>query len=281
VISHLAPRFRWRAALALVVVLGSCRGSDAPPPTASARTADSADGEPAALRPPAEVVIARPSAPYQADSVPGAGSLTGTIVTSAPIAPRPPAATGADSVVCGSTVADSSAVQVGSGIGGAVVWIEDVRRGRPLPLERRLELESDHCVLSPRVQAGVIASAVNVLGHDAFRQHLFFLAGGEREARASVLLGNEEQVIPTNKPFSAPGLVVVRDADHSWPAAYIAVFDHPYFAVTAPTGSFTIEGIPPGRHTLHVWHERTTSAVQPVDVPLMGSATVTVTLTPR
>jgi hypothetical protein len=207
--------------------------------------------------------------------------VTGTVVTSGPIAPRPPAATGADSVVCGPTVADSSAVQVGSGVGGAVVWIDDVRRGRPLPLERRLELESAHCVLSPRVQAGVIASAVNVLGHDAFRQHLFFLAGGERQPRASVLLGSEEQVIPTNKPFAAPGLVIVRDADHPWPTAYIAVFDHPYFAVTKPTGSFTIDGVPPGRHTLHVWHERATSSVQPVDVPLMGSVAVTVTLTPK
>jgi hypothetical protein len=207
--------------------------------------------------------------------------VTGTIVTSAPITARPPAAAGADSAICGATVADSSAVQVGSGIGGAVVWVDDVRRGRPLPLERRLELESNHCVLSPRVQAGVVASAVNVLGNDAFRQHLFFLAGGERQPRASVRLGSEEQVIPTNKPFSAPGLVIVRDADHSWPAAYIAVFDHPYFAVTKPTGSFTIEGLPPGRHTLHVWHERTRSAVQPVDVPLMGNVAVTVTLTPK
>jgi hypothetical protein len=270
-----------RAALGLAALLAACRGSDAPPPTASAQTADTASGYTAGLRPPAEVVIARPSGRYEADSVPAAGSITGTIVTSAPIAARPAVATGADSALCGPAVADSSAVQSGNGLGGAVVWLDDVRRGRPLPLERRLELESTHCVLSPRVQAGVVESAVNVLGHDAFRQHLFFLAGGEREPRASVLLGNEDQVVPTNKPFSAPGLVIVRDADHSWPAAYIAVFDHPYFAVSAPNGSFTIEGVPPGRHTLHVWHERTTGAAQPVDVPLLGNVSITVTLTPK
>jgi hypothetical protein len=274
-------RSRLRGALALAALLAACRGSDSPPPTASAQTADPPAGYPAGLRPPAEVVIARPSAPYAAASVPAAGSITGTLVTSAPIAPLPPAPTGADSALCGPAVADSSVVQSGSGIGGAVVWLDDVRRGRPLPIERRLELESDHCVLSPRVQAGVVASAVNVLGHDAFRQHLFFLAGGERQPRASVLLGNEEQVVPTNKPFSAPGLVLVRDADHPWPAAYIAVFDHPYFAVTTPTGSFTIEGVPPGRHTLHVWHERTASVARPVDVPLLGNVTVTVTLEPK
>ena len=60
-----------------------------------------------------------------------------------------------------------------------MVWLDDVRRGKPLPLERRLELEVDHCRLAPRVQGAVVGSAVNVIGHDAFRQHLRFLAGGE------------------------------------------------------------------------------------------------------
>ena len=111
-----------------------------------------------------------------------------------------------------------------------------------------------------------MGSAVNVLGHDDFRQHLHFLAGGEREPRAIVLLGRDEQVIPTERPFAAPGLVYVRDADHGWPAAYLAVFDHPYFAVTAPNGTFRIDGVPPGHYTVKVWHERTKLVDKPVDV---------------
>ena len=179
--------------------------------------------------------------------------------------------------MCGPSVADESVVRQGSGIGGAVVWLEDIRRGRPLPLERRLELESDKCRLTPRVQAGVVGSAVNVIGHDDFRQHLRFLAAGDSAPRAAILLGEDEQVIPTNGPFSDPGLVVVRDKDHPWPTAYLAVFDHPYFAVTAPNGTFRIEGVPPGKYRLKVWHERTKSAEQAVDVGA-GGATVNVEL---
>ena len=43
---------------------------------------------------------------------------------------------------------------------------------------------------------------------------------------------------------ASPGLVIVHDADHAWPRAFIAVFDDPYFAVTGPDGKFAIEGVP-------------------------------------
>ena len=225
---------------------------------------------------PDEVVIARPSAAYRADPAATGSAITGT-VTAGSISLRAPASTGADSAVCGASIPDESVVRQGNGLGGAVVWLDDIRRGRPLPLERRHELESDKCRLVPRVQAGVVGSAVNVLGHDDFRQHLHFLAGGEREGRATVLLGRDDQVIPTERPFLAPGLVVVRDADHPWPTAYFAVFDHPYFAVTAPNGTFRIDGVPPGKYRVKVWHERTKPAEQIVDVGA-GGATINLEL---
>ena len=226
---------------------------------------------------PAEIVIARPTARYQSDPAVSGAAITGTITAPASLTAGSPIATGRDSTMCGPSVADESVVRQGNGLGGVVVWLDDIRRGRPLPLERRLELESDKCRLMPRVQAGVVGSAVNVIAHDDFRQHLRFLAGGEHEPRATVLLGEYEQVIPTERPFAEPGLVLVRDADHAWPTAYLAVFDHPYFAVTAPNGTFRIDGVPPGRYRLKVWHERAKVVEQTVDVGA-GGATVNLEL---
>jgi hypothetical protein len=263
-------------AAAVLTMLGGCRGSDAPAATAQAASSAVRKGPPL----PTEVVIARPSARYLPDPAATGAAITGTVTTAAPLSKGPPASTGADSVVCGPSIPDGSVVQQGSGLGGAVVWLDDIRRGRPLPLERRLELESDKCQLVPRVQAVLVGGAVNVLGHDDFRQHLHFLAAGDSGPRAVVLLGRDEQVIPTERPFVAPGLVVVRDADHPWPTAYLAVFDHPYFAVTAPNGTFRIDNVPAGRYRLKVWHERTKLAEQIVDVGAAG-ATVSVTLDPR
>jgi hypothetical protein len=261
------------SAIAALASLAACRGSDAP--AATARAEPSAVRDTNGLTLPAEVVIARPSGRYQADSIVGGGSITGTVTTSAPLQVGAPIPTGRDSALCGPSIPDESVSQQGNALGGAVVWLDGIRRGKPLPIERRLELESDHCKLTPRVQGGVVGSAVNVIGHDDFRQHLHFMAGGEREPRATVLLDLDEQVIPTERPFSAPGLVVVRDADHKWPTAYLAVFDDPYFAVTAPNGTFTIDAVPPGRYTVKVWHERTTVAAQVVDVAAGGSARLT------
>ena len=260
-----------RIALAALGVSLACKG-DAPAAQTRARESSIA-GDPAA---PTEIVIARPSSRYQSDPASG-GAITGTVSANATLAAGAPISTGRDSAVCGPAVEDSSVVRQGNGLGGAVVWLDDIRRGRPLPLERRLELESIKCRLTPRVQAAVAGSTVNVLGHDDFRQHLRFLAGGEPEPRAAVLLGQYEQVIPTERPLAEPGLVVVRDKDHAWPTAYLAVFDHPYFAVTAPNGTFRIDGVPPGRYRLKVWHERARVAEQAVDVGA-GGATVNLEL---
>jgi polysaccharide lyase family 4-like protein len=226
------------------------------------------------------VVIATPKEPYTRGQA-GAASLSGVATASSAVPAAAPIPTGADSLVCGATVPDSSVQQKGSGLGNVVVWLEGIRTGKPLPLERRLELESFHCLLTPRVQAAVIGSAVNVLGHDPFRQHLLFLAAGDSARRATILLGKDEQVIPTELPAKSPGLVIVRDADHAWPRAYLAVFDHPYFAVTRPDGSFRIDGVPAGRYTLVAWHERAGRSEQTVNVPASGETKVAIPLTVR
>lgn len=255
-----SPTVAIRFVATLLVALGCREGAK---PAATAGTAGVQSSAPDSGN---QVVIARPSQRYIVEPIASPGTVTGTVTASAPLSLGAPQPTGRDSALCGVSIADQSVSQQGSALGGVVVWLDGVRRGKPFPLERRLELESVDCKLSPRVQAAVTTSAVNVLGHDDFRQHLRFLAGGEREPRASILLGKDDQVIPTEGPFASPGLVVVRDVDHAWPAAYIAVFDHPYFAVTAPNGTFTIDGVPPGKYTVMAWHERTKRAEQLVEV---------------
>lgn len=96
-----------------------------------------------------------------------------------------------------------------------------------------------------------------------------------------VLLKNDERVLtnmhfsPTRNPgvnfgiapnevdgvpvaFQRPEPLPMRITDDIHPdkRAYLLVVDHPFAALTDEEGRFEIEGLPPGRHTFRLWHER-------------------------
>lgn len=57
--------------------------------------------------------------------------------------------------------------------------------------------------------------------------------------------------------FGTPEVMVRFKCDvHGWMAAYVGVMAHPFFAVTGPDGSFSLQGVPPGTYTVEAWHER-------------------------
>ncbi|MEO9187328.1 MAG: carboxypeptidase regulatory-like domain-containing protein [Kofleriaceae bacterium] len=275
-LSRISP-FRVVIALALALI-SACQGD------ASADGTDRGTASPAGSRAAVangDVVIATSSTPYTVSATAANGSVTGTVALSKPLDTLPAIETGDLSATCGPNIPDGSVTMQGNGLAGVVVWLDGARTGKAPSIERRVELESDHCKLTPRVQAALKGSAVNIIGHDDFRQHLRFTVAGDTTPRAAILLGGGEQVIPTELPFLAPGLVAVRDAEHPWTRAYLAVFDHPYFTVTGNGGTFTIDGVPAGKYKLNAWHERTGVTTQEVDVADNAPTKVTVTLTAR
>jgi hypothetical protein len=67
---------------------------------------------------------------------------------------------------------------------------------------------------------------------------------GVAGSRRSVRIAKPEVMIP------------IRCDVHPWMRAYLAVLDHPYFAVTGPDGRFTLPDVPPGEYLVVSWHER-------------------------
>jgi hypothetical protein len=71
----------------------------------------------------------------------------------------------------------------------------------------------------------------------------------------------ESVIIPAGKSHEVKGLkaqplpLTVNCDLHKWMNARIAVFNHPYFAVTKADGSFEIKKAPAGKYRLFVWHE--------------------------
>jgi hypothetical protein len=65
---------------------------------------------------------------------------------------------------------------------------------------------------------------------------------------------------------------------HPWMSGFVAVFDHPFFAVTKPDGSFEIKGLPPGTYNLVFWHEKLPRQEKQVTVAEDKPADVSVTM---
>jgi hypothetical protein len=86
------------------------------------------------------------------------------VTLSKPLDVLPAVETGDASAACGPSIPDGSVTMQGGGLTGVVVWLDGARSGKAPPIERRVELESDHCRLIPRVQAALKGSAVNIIG---------------------------------------------------------------------------------------------------------------------
>jgi len=89
--------------------------------------------------------------------------------------------------------------------------------------------------------------------------------------------GQAAGAAPLEKKFArAEVLIPVKCNQHPWMKSYIGVLKHPFFAVSAADGTFTIKGVPPGTYTVVAWHEggaNGTEQTKQVTVAAKGSAT--------
>lgn len=140
--------------------------------------------------------------------------------------------------------------------GNVLVWIDGITSGKPLPEIRRDQIVIDECRYSPRVLGVIAGTTINVKSHDKLVLTSRFYLEGAPQPVAEVHTVDEGQVVPSEKIAARPGIVEIRTPEQPWIRGYIAVFDHPYFAVADERGRFTIDSLPPGTYTVKAWHER-------------------------
>jgi hypothetical protein len=220
--------------------------------TASARTRNGArtldDG--VAPRPS---VITPAGQPYRVVAVVGGGTITGTVDIEGPAPVDRIIRPTVDQAVCGNSIVEKNIKLSGTRIGGAIVWVTDIRSGKAFPLERRYELNNTNCTLDPYVQAIATGGTLNVGNADRLVHTNRFINVGTGKIAGIAPFNDDGELVPIDR-FDEPAEIEVVSDKHPWTRAWIAVFDHPYYAQTAANGTFTIDHIPAGKYRVRAWH---------------------------
>ena len=104
---------------------------------------------------------------------------------------------------------------------------------------------------APHLVAVTTGSSVSFPNDDPFFHNVFSLSRG-----STFNLGRYPSGVSRSRVFSKPGVVKVFCELHSHMSAVVRVFDHPWFTIPDDQGSFAIDDVPAGAHTLVAWHER-------------------------
>jgi hypothetical protein len=157
-----------------------------------------------------------------------------------------------------------------NGLGDAFVYIKEglqrVRLGRLLqPPKEAVLLDQVGCEYSPYVLGLQMGQTLLVRNSDPVLHnvHPTPLAVGNKESNRAQMAGARDLAFV----FEKPELFLRFKCDvHPWMFAYVCVVNHPYFAVTKPDGTFSIEGLPKGNYVVEAVHRKAGRATRQVDL---------------
>lgn len=152
-----------------------------------------------------------------------------------------------------------------------VIFFADVAGSKPAPKPASIIQKDEQFV--PHVVAVTAGSAVAFPNDDPFFHNVFSLSRG-----ASFNLGRYPSGASRSKTFTRPGIVKVFCEIHSHMSAVVRVFDHEWFTIPGSDGTFAIDNVPAGEHTLVAWHERIGERRDRVTIRAGAATTVSFTL---
>lgn len=194
----------------------------------------------------------------------GGGRATGTVkLTIAPAAPS--AATAYERRAVGPRPKALPEMR------NVVVYFSDLPASKPAPMKAAIAQKDEQFV--PHTVAVTVGSSVAFPNDDPFFHNVFSLSRG-----ASFNLGRYPSGSSRSQVFNRAGIVKVFCEIHSQMSAVVRVFDHGWFTVPAEDGTFAIDDVPPGDHTLVAWHERIGERREKVTIRPGSSTQVTFTL---
>lgn len=205
------------------------------------------------------------------------GEIRGTVR----FAGTPPAAEAVDmsaDAVCaeanaGRTVMVSRVkVGGGGGLADAVVYVKDAPASSGGAAAEPALLDQQGCIYAPHVVALRVGQPLRIRNSDPTLHNVHVRSERNREFN----LGQPIRGLESRRTFTSGEVGIDVSCDvHGWMSGVIAVFDHPYFAVSGEDGGFVLAGVPAGTYTVEAWHETLGVTSQQVTVTATGEAQVT------
>lgn len=123
-------------------------------------------------------------------------------------------------------------------------------------------VEQKGCMYQPHVLAVRANQTLQVVNNDPTSHNIHPVPANNREWNKAEPPGTKMEETFAREEIAIP----VKCNVHPWMRGYIAVFKHPYFAVTGKDGSFDLGNLPPGTYTIKAWHEKLGTSTQTVTI---------------
>ena len=157
------------------------------------------------------------------------------------------------------------------GLENVVVYVADGLAGRTFDSPQQPAVFTQKgCTYAPHVFAMRAGQKLDVVNSDSTTHNIHPQPENNREWNKSQPPG-----VAIEETFAREEIAIpVKCNVHPWMKGYIAVFKHPYFAVSSKNGSFDLKDLPPGTYTIKAWHEKLGTMTQQVTVAAGESKTV-------
>jgi hypothetical protein len=128
-----------------------------------------------------------------------------------------------------------------------------------------VSLDQKGCEYIPQIFAVQTDQKIIVKNSDPVLHNIHDLpaVAGNKEQNLAQMPNGADLTFSFNKPEE---FLKFKCDVHPWMFAWVSVFDHPYFDVSARDGSFKISNVPAGKYTLKAAHRKAGNATQEVEV---------------
>jgi plastocyanin len=155
------------------------------------------------------------------------------------------------------------------GLGNVFLKVEGSFPQTPVPAQPVM-LEQKACVYQPRVLGARVGQVLRVRNDDNWLHNVH----SDSSKRNGFNVSEPKAGIQQDFTLKDEEMLRIGCDVHRWMTAWVGVVSHPYFAVSAQSGTFTIANVPAGKRTVTAWHESLGTLTKAVDVKAGETAAV-------